>query len=478
MGWSTEVTSKYIIIASPELKTLKANKKPLTDEERDEVMKAGAVWHMGKDGKESPAVWKAVVKGKDWFVCNTHRAVQVKPTLKGAIKSYDFIKTTAALSEAGKLIQFKPKQVKEDYDFKLSDSFLQSTTRLTVSELDKIEKEVDRIISILDEIPDGTNQDVVEVLDDYLARMENRIENSLKLIESHLSLAGLSPILYHYTSLHNAASILEEDQFSLPTFLGSGADQPLSKGKMYYLSTSRQKAGGFHREANSGVVFELDGTKLSHKYGGTPFDYWGEEWRQITLKNSKMKDPTQQYLKLDENEDRLLTNKPNIPKASAYIKSIHVLLYDEKNKHMNKVTRDIVKYSKMKKLPVFVYNKLNDFLIQNKKKALPLSEYKEHLEVGDIQKSFSNKFKNKNPFARYLKVYYAKKQSDLPYNEVNFLSYDDSVNSIDADLHNSRRATSTRKHLEDFLAIWKKEGVKTSKEFFKMLRKKYWDLPK
>ena len=31
-----------------------------------------------------------------WYVCNTHRAFQCKPTLKGAIKSYDFIETTAS----------------------------------------------------------------------------------------------------------------------------------------------------------------------------------------------------------------------------------------------------------------------------------------------------------------------------------------------------------------------------------------------
>lgn len=84
-----------IITASPKMDTLKKNKKPLTKEERDVVMKAGAVWHHGPNGEETPGIWKSVVKGKTWYVCNTHRAMLVKPTLKGAIKAFKFIKTTA-----------------------------------------------------------------------------------------------------------------------------------------------------------------------------------------------------------------------------------------------------------------------------------------------------------------------------------------------------------------------------------------------
>ena len=84
-----------LLLESPNQKTLKKNKKPLTDEERAEVMKRGAVWHHGPNGEESPAVWKSVVDGKSWYCCNTHRAIQIKPTLKGAIKAFDFIKTTA-----------------------------------------------------------------------------------------------------------------------------------------------------------------------------------------------------------------------------------------------------------------------------------------------------------------------------------------------------------------------------------------------
>lgn len=76
----------------PNMKTLKKNKVSLSVEERKEVMDRGATW--GQDD-DIPAVWKSVVDGKDWYICDTHRAFQCKPTLKGAINAYDFIKTTA-----------------------------------------------------------------------------------------------------------------------------------------------------------------------------------------------------------------------------------------------------------------------------------------------------------------------------------------------------------------------------------------------
>jgi hypothetical protein len=84
----------------PDFKTFQKNKIALTPEERAKVMKSGAVWnfHHGRDGKKqkTPAVGKAVIKGKTWYETHTHRAVNFAPTLKGAISRYHkFIKSTA-----------------------------------------------------------------------------------------------------------------------------------------------------------------------------------------------------------------------------------------------------------------------------------------------------------------------------------------------------------------------------------------------
>lgn len=90
--------NKFLAERKSEQDILKKNRTPLDPEEREKVMKAGAVWHNHPDPKKNPipAVWKSKnSKGDVKYCCNTHRAIQIKDTLKGAIKSYDFIKTTA-----------------------------------------------------------------------------------------------------------------------------------------------------------------------------------------------------------------------------------------------------------------------------------------------------------------------------------------------------------------------------------------------
>ena len=88
--------NEYLTEKKNEFDTLKANKIPLTDEERTKVMKAGAVWRHGPNGEKTPAVWKSKnASGQTRFICNTHRAGAVKDTLAAAISSYKFIKTTA-----------------------------------------------------------------------------------------------------------------------------------------------------------------------------------------------------------------------------------------------------------------------------------------------------------------------------------------------------------------------------------------------
>ena len=74
-----------LAVKGPKWETLKKNKVPLTPEERTKVMKAKAVWHHGPNGEETPAVGKAVINGKTWYETHTHRAYNVRPTLKGAI---------------------------------------------------------------------------------------------------------------------------------------------------------------------------------------------------------------------------------------------------------------------------------------------------------------------------------------------------------------------------------------------------------
>jgi len=97
MGFLLETPNGKSHKKKSEFSKLKDNKKPLTPEERKEVMDKRAVWHMN-GGNPSPAVWKSVhpETGETSYVTNTHRAYQKRPTLKGAISVFhSFIKGTA-----------------------------------------------------------------------------------------------------------------------------------------------------------------------------------------------------------------------------------------------------------------------------------------------------------------------------------------------------------------------------------------------
>lgn len=87
------------LIEASKFEKLQKNKVPLDPEEREECLKKKAVWHNHPNPKYNPipAVWKSKNKnGKVTYVCNTHRAYNTAPTLKGAIKRFhDFIKGTA-----------------------------------------------------------------------------------------------------------------------------------------------------------------------------------------------------------------------------------------------------------------------------------------------------------------------------------------------------------------------------------------------
>lgn len=66
--------AEQLLQESPELKTLKANTRNLSDDEREAAGEA--------------AIRKSVVNGKTWYWSATHRCYQVRPTLKAAVNAY------------------------------------------------------------------------------------------------------------------------------------------------------------------------------------------------------------------------------------------------------------------------------------------------------------------------------------------------------------------------------------------------------
>lgn len=90
-------TFREYILEGSKFEKFKKNEKPLTTEEREECLKSKAIWHHGKNGEATPAVWKSVdEEGESTYITNTHRAFAAKKSLKAAISKYhSFIKGTA-----------------------------------------------------------------------------------------------------------------------------------------------------------------------------------------------------------------------------------------------------------------------------------------------------------------------------------------------------------------------------------------------
>lgn len=158
-------------------------------------------------------------------------------------------------------------------------------------------------------------------------------------------LGGLSPILYHLTTIWPASNILEKNRFELKPAEGTGIENDISEGK-YYLSCARSKANDYFRRnaGTSSVILVLDGVKLGQRYAGLPVNYWYSPTSPGLTKDN------------DEMEDRVLSSKPFIPDAMSYITQIHVMRDREGDvKTYGPRIYSIYRAAKFSKIPIFMY---------------------------------------------------------------------------------------------------------------------------
>lgn len=168
-------------------------------------------------------------------------------------------------------------------------------------------------------------------------------EKQIQLLKHHILKEGISSIIYHFTSLPALYQILMSQKFYLKTGVFKDSyEHKLSDGKrMYYLSTTRIKNAneGYSNAYTSegSVRITLDGEKLSHKYKGTPTNYWGDDsalGRMKYLNPDKVGQPLRwdkdmQQHRNDETEDRIWSFHPIIPNVMEYIRRIDILLPNE-----------------------------------------------------------------------------------------------------------------------------------------------------
>lgn len=262
--------------------------------------------------------------------------------------------------------------------------------------------------------------------------------------------AGISNIVYHYTSLWNAGKILKEDQFNL-TFITGSDDTHKPESKFYYLSTTRSRLGNYHAGSYIGVLFKLDGRKLQANYVGNPVDYWGREFRNAQ--------PT-----ANEMEDRIWSDKPEIKPATKYIDEIHVF-YDTKFSKDPKGLRDLLIQAKRKNIPYYVYTDRKAANLLDTRKAVKL----EDLDL-KVEPKTPHGFMARDSVAPWVEFYEKDRKEYLSDDAKGMLRWGfRSLKSFKTALHNSKKGTPS---LHKLVKILKKNKWDIN-EYYTHIRDKW-----
>lgn len=277
---------------------------------------------------------------------------------------------------------------------------------------------------------------------------------------------GISPILYHLTSLRSLKDIISSNKIRLSASFSNPSEEQTGSDKLFFLSTTRSKIGGYTlRPAYDGsVLLVLDGRKLSHNYSGSPVDYWGQRMKSIDFK-------------YDEMEDRIYSNEPYIDNILDYIKEIHVLI-------MKPITMDgrrALLEVKKSGIPLFLYDNEKDFLHQRNPKKLDDFEfsdekpYRSGYDGISTRKVFAKNDKSRFGFRRwnYLLTLPVEKYDTMHYNlkdivrNIVYQGKDSSeFTAFMADLHNAKNSP---RELQTLVDIMKKNKLRNASDVWDFL---------
>jgi hypothetical protein len=306
-----------------------------------------------------------------------------------------------------------------------------------------------------------------------------------KIILEELQLLNevVTDIVYHYTNTHNAYKIINTNEFNLSAAMGgSGVETSLNRNKFFFFSLTRSKSTGYKV---GDVRLKLDGRKLNQNYKSIPIDYWQystnpKDWSSNKEYINRMKTGF-------EDEDRIVSNKSEIPNAKNYILEVSIRI--DKNDNLSFPKR-LYLICKQNNIPVFIFQNKNDFNLDNKKNAVNPNELFKNIEdVEDDYKPFRH-------FANALATLIAYNDDDNKQKIINYLNddkkntefleelekrinnnfkigaiyQDDGLRYINAQIHNMRSSTHPDdKFLLKLLAYdMKKNKVKNTAEYLKL----------
>lgn len=297
-------------------------------------------------------------------------------------------------------------------------------------------------------------KNVIEIQEDV------RIPNSdiilekgdkIKVIEKTPLKEGVSKVVFHATQVRKAINILQSNEFVLTSNLGTSADQ-IGANKFYYFSVSRVKWGGYNRgifgEKTLGVILELDGDKFNQRYKGGPVDYWGPNFRTPDI-------PKEDRLRSDENEERVFSDDPLIPRASSYVLAVHAYIPEREEEHEYddlKKKRKLIEVTSTRRLPLYIYKNFSDFKVLNTQKAEDKEQRVSSIDTfvdtlqaiidGDLKKAHSLNYDLTSGLIRA-------KEYNIPIADIvkdRFDPLQELIRSIEIDIHNLR---SSEKFLQE-----------------------------
>jgi hypothetical protein len=177
-----------------------------------------------------------------------------------------------------------------------------------------------------------------------------RVLNGQKILNE-----GASDILYHFTYTTYLLNILQTNEFSLTSAIGSQSDYEINKKKFFYFSTARSQSSGFKK---GDVKIVLDGRKLKYNSKIVPVDYW--QWSK-NPKDYESKSSYASALASLEQEDRIVSDKPIIPNAIEYIIAIHIYVSKP-----NMKLKNIIEICKNNNIELYLYDNEKNWLNQIK----------------------------------------------------------------------------------------------------------------
>lgn len=272
----------------------------------------------------------------------------------------------------------------------------------------------------------------------------------------------ISSILYHSTSLYGLYKILDTNTFQMSPVLGSNSDNRF-QNKAFFLSLTRSRVGQFHyptHELHSGTaLLVIDGDLLErHGFSGGPVNYWGPDYKHVK----------------NEMEDRIISDKPEIPNAMKFIKEIHIYSVSTSDNFIRTIRQAII-LAKKNHIPCYVYSSAKDFNLLRKDKAniKPLN-----LETKEVPERWPTT-RVPNWFKGYSELLFKNKESELDEEGKYILyrfrrDYDNRDCLRDLKDHiQSTRSGSGRDSFIKFFNYMQRLKLKTAKDVVDFIRNKW-----